>query len=203
MSEKQREDPHVSIRKKIFKPGIGKGDYGFTDFIGTAVSYKSSWQAEACGTIDELNTFIGEAYARNTNERLRADLLRISKDLFILGTDVATTIMSEKGLPRITTKHVHHLEELIVNYELLLSPIRHFVIPVGPPTVTILNQARSVCRRAERQMVHFLKDKKKGHKTNPLTLAYLNRLGDLLFSMARFVMKETKTPEIYWSRENQ
>jgi cob(I)alamin adenosyltransferase len=190
-------------RTKPFKPKIGKGDYGFTDFIGTAVGYKSSWQAEACGTVDELNTLIGEAHTRIANAEIKGVLLKISKDLFVLGADIATSIITEKNIPRITTKHVHRIEELIVEYELVLSPIRHFIIPMGPPSVTILNQARSVCRRAERQMVRFLKDdRRKADKINPLTLAYLNRLGDLLFSMARFVMKESGTPEIYWSRED-
>ena len=191
-------------KARPFKPNIGKGDYGFTDFIGTAVGYKSSWQAEACGTVDELNTLIGEAHARIENAEIKGVLMKISKDLFILGADIATAIMSEKGnIPRITTRHVHRIEEWIVQYELFLSPIRHFIIPMGPPSVTILNQARAVCRRAERQMVRFLKDDpRKADKINALTLAYLNRLGDLMFSMARFVMKESGTPEIYWSRED-
>ena len=189
---------------KPFKPAMGKGDYGFTDFIGTAVGYKSSWQAETCGTIDELNTLIGEAHTRNREEGVRSDLMKISKDLFILGTDVATTIMTEKNnLPRITTKHVHRIEDLILRYELLMSPIRHFIIPMGPPSVTILNQARSVTRRAERQMVRFLReDHRKSLRINPLTLAYLNRLGDLLFAMARYVLKQSGEKEIYWSRED-
>jgi len=187
---------------KPFKPRMGKGDFGFTEFIGTAVSYKSSWQAETCGTIDELNTLIGEAFARIESAEIRPVLLNISKDLFVLGTDVATTIMTEKNLPRITTKHVHRIEDWILQYELLLSPIRNFVIPIGPPTVTVLNLARAVCRRAERQMVRFLRDSRKIEKINPLTLAYLNRLGDLLFAMARFVQKQSGTEEIYWSRED-
>jgi cob(I)alamin adenosyltransferase len=191
-------------KKKPFKPKIGKGDYGFTDFIGTAVGYKSSWQAEACGTVDELNTLIGEAHARIENAEVKRVLMKISKELFVLGADIATSIMTEKDhLPRITTARVHRIEELIVQYELFLSPIRNFVLPMGPPSVTILNQARAVCRRAERQMVRFLKDdSRKAKQINPLTLAYLNRLGDLLFSMARFMMKESGTPEIYWSRED-
>ncbi len=191
-------------KRKPFKPKMGKGDFGFTEFIGSAVTYKSSWQAETCGTIDELNTLIGEAHARIEDPDTRAVLISISKDLFVLGTDVATTIMTEtENLPRITTKHVHRIEDLILQHELLLSPIRNFIIPIGPPTVTILNQSRAVCRRAERQMVRFLKeDSRKVEKINPLTLAYLNRLGDLLFSMARYVMRKSDSPETYWSRED-
>ncbi|OGR54331.1 MAG: ATP:cob(I)alamin adenosyltransferase [Elusimicrobia bacterium RIFCSPLOWO2_02_FULL_39_32] len=186
---------------KLSKPNIGKGDYGSTEFIGTAVAYKSSWQAEACGTVDELNAMIGEAYTRIQQAKVKSDLLRIAKDLFILGTDIANTRMSKKDLPRITTRHIHHIEELIIKYEKSLKRIHHFIVPIGPPSFTILQQARAVCRRAERQLVKFMKSDKTDIKNNPLTLAYLNRLGDLFFEMARFILKESDFPEIYWSRD--
>lgn len=203
MREHSPKKTKSDAKRKPFKPNIGKGDYGFTDFIGTAVGYKSSWQAEACGTVDELNTLIGEAHARIQNPKVRKALLKISKDLFVLGADITASIVTERDhLPRVTTRHVHQVEELIVEHELFLSPIRNFIIPIGPPQVTILNQARAVCRRAERQMVRFLRDHKKHQKINPLTLAYLNRLSDLLFALARFMMKETHTPETYWSRKD-
>lgn len=194
-------NPLIKTQKKI-NHKIKKGDYGFTGYIDLAIAYKSSWQAEACGTVDELNTFIGEAHSRIKNETIRADLLKISKDLFILGANIATSLTKNSNVPQINTRHIHKLEEKIVQYELLLSPLRHFIIPIGPPSVTILHQARAICRRAERDMVQFLKDKNKQNKINPLTLAYLNRLSDLLFSMSRFILKEDNYPEMIWSREN-
>lgn len=191
--------------RKMSKPNIGKGDYGFTDFIGTAIAHKSSWQAEACGTIDELNSFIGECVARNSNAQIVSDLTDISKNLFTLGADVASSMMTEKKLPGITTAHVHHLEELIIKYEENLPVIHSFILPLGPISVTALHQARTVCRRTERLMVRYLVEQKTEQKedaTNPLTLAYLNRLSDVLFAMARFVLKENNQPEIYWTRND-
>ena len=188
------------MKAKPYKSEIGKGDYGSTEFIGTAVAYKSSWQAEACGTVDELNAIVGEAYSRIQNARIKEILLKISKDLFILGTDVANTRMSKKDLPRITTDHIHHREELIVEFEKRITRIHHFVVPIGPFSYTITNHARTVCRRAERQLVKYMKSDKTDSKNNPLTLAYLNRLGDLLFAIARYLLKESDSPEIYWSR---
>ncbi|MBI1979640.1 MAG: cob(I)yrinic acid a,c-diamide adenosyltransferase [Elusimicrobia bacterium] len=187
---------------KLSKPKIGKGDYGSTDFIGTAVAYKSSWQAEACGTIDELNTILGEAFARVQDADIKSILYQISKDLFVLGTDVANTVMSEKGLPRITTFHIHRLEEWIAEHEKPLKKIHHFILPIGPQSFTVLHQARAVCRRAERQLVKYMKSDRTDLKNNPLTLAYLNRLGDLFFALARHVLQETDSPEIYWGRQD-
>lgn len=194
----------AAARKKrvagISKPNIGKGDYGFTDFIGTAVAYKSSWQAEACGSVDELNTFIGEAHARTRDASVKKILMQISRDLFVLGTDIANTMMTNRALPRITPEHIHQIEDWILHFEKPLKPIRHFVLPVGPPQVTVLHQARAVCRRAERQMVKFVKDSKKQAKVNPLTLAYLNRLGDLLFTLSRAITQKLHQKEVFWSR---
>ncbi len=187
-------------RAKIRKPGIGKGDYGFTDFIGTAVAYKSSWQAEACGSVDELNTFVGDAHARIRDAAIRKVLIQISRDLFVLGTDIANTMMSSRAMPRVTTAHVHQIEDWILHFEKGLAPIRNFVLPIGPPQVTVLNQTRAVCRRAERQMVRFVKDQKNDKKVNPLTLAYLNRLGDLLFTLSRHTARKLRQKDVFWSR---
>ena len=71
-------------KSKISKPRIGKGDYGCTEFIGSAVSYKSSWQAEACGTVDELNAILGEVYLRMDNEELKSIILNISHIFIII-----------------------------------------------------------------------------------------------------------------------
>ena len=187
-------------RKRPSKPNIGKGDFGFTGFIGAAVAYKSSWQAEACGTVDELNTVIGEAHARNRHPEVRAALVQVSKDLFSLGADIATTLTGQTKLPQITTAHVHRLEDTIVHFEENLPPLKTFILPIGPAEYTILHHARTVCRRSERQMVRFLKDRKKSERANPLTLAYLNRLSDVLFTLARFVLQESGAPAISWTR---
>lgn len=181
---------------------MGKGDYGFTDFIGTAVAYKSSWQAEACGSVDELNAFLGEAWTRIQNEEIRGILFEISEDLFALGANIANTMMSKPMEPCITPFHVHRIEDRLSDFQNRVNAIRHFVVPIGPPEVTILNISRSVCRRAERQMVKFMKDRRYHDHVNPLILAYLNRLGDLLFTLARFMSKEKKAKEIFWSRKN-
>ncbi len=190
------------LKSKPTKPRIGKGDYGSTDFIGTAVAYKSSWQAEACGTVDELNAMIGEASNRIHNAHIKSALLEIMKDLFILGADIANTKMEKRDLPHIMTKHIHHLENLMIHYEKSLNPIHHFLIPVGPPSFTAIHLARAICRRAERQLVKFFKGTKDEKKYNPLTLAYLNRLGDLFFVMGRLLLQEENSPEISWSRKD-
>lgn len=185
------------------KPKIGKGDYGSTDFIGTAVAYKSSWQAEACGTVDELNAMIGEASNRIQNAKIKSVLLQISKDLFVLGTDIANSKMVKNGLPHIRSKHIHILEDLIVDFEKSLNKIHHFLIPMGPPSFTAIHLARAICRRAERQLVKFMKGTKDEKRYNPLTLAYLNRLGDLFFVIGRVLLQEENSPEIYWSRKDK
>ena len=194
--------PPTSQRLKPFKPKIGKGDYGSTDFIGSAVGYKSSWQAEACGTVDELNAMVGESCNRIQNAFIKSVLLQISKELFILGTDIANTKMSAKDLPHIHSEHIHHLEDLIVHFEKTLAPLHNFLIPMGPPSFTSIHLARAICRRAERQLVKFMKGTKDEKKYNPLTLAYLNRLGDLFFTIGRVLLREANAPEICWSRKD-
>lgn len=181
------------------KPNIGKGDWGFTDMIGIEAAYKGSSQAEACGSADELNAAVGECHCRIRDARVRRVLYAISCDLFVLGADLANSTIANKTLPRITAEHVRRVEYWIVEFERGLPPIRNFILPIASPAPCALNFARAVCRRAERQAVRYLLEKR--DEANPLTLAYLNRLGDLFFTLGRAVMARSGEPETYWSRD--
>jgi cob(I)alamin adenosyltransferase len=176
MSRKREEPVRLD---RIYTRGGDRGETSLGD--GSRVS-KTDPRIEAYGTVDELNSAVGFALAGDLPAVSRPWLERIQNDLFDLGADLSVPFGDEKKERlRITQGQVDRLEELCDLANEGLEPLRSFVLPGGTDGAARLHLARTVCRRAERLAVGLaVLD-----SVNPLAIAYLNRLSDLLFILAR------------------
>lgn len=176
------------------------GDKGTTSLFNGERLPKSSLRVETYGTVDELNSILGLALAFNPPAPVDKDILKIMNLLFNLGSDLATPLNSEtKFKPiRINADNIHWLENKIDDYTEQLPKLKSFILPGGCKSAAFLNQARAVCRRAERLSVKLAENEDIG--TNPLI--FLNRLSDYLFTASRLANRLTSTPEIEWEKED-
>ena len=160
------------------------GDRGETMLASGIRVPKDDPRLEAIGSIDELNSFIGLAIAQGAAPDLQPILIGIQNTLFEVGSDLTFPRKDEKGhlIQRLEERQIHDLEESIDRLTESLNPLRHFILPGGSPAGAILHCARSVCRRAERRAIAIQWKEGEGK----LAIQYLNRLSDLLFTMARF-----------------
>jgi cob(I)alamin adenosyltransferase len=161
------------------------GDTGITSLGDGARVPKTDPRIEAYGTVDELNSFVGLALAGELPADFREWLGQVQNDLFDLGADLAVPLEDERERLRIGQAHVDRLEVLCDRVNAELEPLKSFVLPSGSEAAARLHVARAVCRRAERLVV-ALSDTA---SVNPLAAAYLNRLSDLLFILARAANK--------------
>ncbi len=164
------------------------GDLGETSLGDGARVPKSDPRIEAYGTVDELGAVLGVARTRELPDRFDGWLGRIQNDLFDLGADlavpqdeVARASVRERTRLRIEAAQVTWLEQRCDEVNDRLEPLRSFVLSAGTPAAAELHLARTVARRAERVMVRLAARE----PINPHALAYVNRLSDLLFILAR------------------
>lgn len=174
------------------------GDQGTTGLFGGARVHKTHARIMAYGTVDELNAFLGQAIAALTesgqDEVLRARLVRIQAELFVVGADLATPLEAKPWVPRVDGGMVETLEREIDAMEADLAPLQTFILPGGAPAGAVLHVCRTVCRRAERETVDAA-----GQETvNEFVLVYLNRLSDWLFVAARWINLAHGVPETPW-----
>ena len=172
---------------KLNKIYTKTGDNGTTGLATGPRRLKSDLRVEAYGTIDEANAFIGLARQHtNSLPALDAMLMRIQNDLFDLGADLSTPDTGETLAYeplRIIAAQVTRLETEIDLLNADLEPLRSFVLPGGSSAAATLHMARTVTRRAERQMVELARID--GEIVSLPALAYVNRLSDFLFVAAR------------------
>ena len=170
-----------------------RGDKGETDLLGGVVS-KNSPHTEAIGTIDELNSFIGEIRSLNQDKEIDKLMAKIQDDLFVMGADISA---QEAGkAPAILQSDIDFLESQIDKIAKEIPSTKNFVIPGGDPLAAKLHVTRAVSRRAERKIV-ALSEVATGY-FNDLSLPYLNRLSDLLFVHARLVNTNMCAEEGFW-----
>lgn len=158
-----------------------KGDSGETRLGDGARVAKMDRVIAACSDADELNAQIGQAFATGDLPCRDGDRLRrVQNDLFDVGADLSVPANSERKLAaeRIDASYVDWLEEICDEVNAGLRPLDSFVLPGGGAATAQLHICRTVCRRAERQVLGV------GH-VNPEVVRYLNRLSDLLFVLAR------------------
>ncbi len=181
------------------------GDQGETGLVGGRRVPKDSPRIEAYGTIDELNAIVG--LARTFNEERLADgehhrrldeiLRRIQNELFDVGSELATPPDAEyEGMFKVGPAEVTALERLMDECQATLPPLRSFTLPGGGRINAFLHQARTVCRRAEREILRL----SRAEPVNPWLLAYVNRLSDALFVLGRWVGKHMGEKEYLWER---
>lgn len=174
------------------------GDKGGTALFGGGRVGKDHPRVEAYGNVDELNAALGFARAIESLPRVDEVLVPIQRDLFAIGALLATPdrekMSDQLTKARIDEERIAELERAIDQAEAELEPLRSFIIPGGSPKGAALHVARTVCRRAERHVVHL------SHETElpPLAVIYLNRLSDLLFTLARLANKLLGAGEVTW-----
>jgi len=174
-----------------------RGDDGSTGLFGGPRVRKDDLRVAAYGDVDELNSALGVA-----REELLAfaDLLSLvdslQSELFTLGAELATPDADQapKEVPRIGAEHVKRLEREIDRLTGELPEMKNFILPGGSRAGAALHLCRTVCRRAERKMVSLAD----GAPVSPQALAYVNRLSDLLFVMARAANLRAGGREIPW-----
>jgi len=168
---------------RITKVYTRTGDDGTTALGGGQRVEKDSARIAAYGTVDELSSQIGVAIAWGLDPELSAELLRVQNELFHLGSDLCI-LEEDKArfpVPTIEERHVVALESLMDRLGEEVGPLKNFILPGGSPGAAQLHVARTVCRRAERELVTL----GRAERVGPWTIRYLNRLSDALFVLAR------------------
>ena len=172
------------------------GDAGETSlFDGTRVS-KANPRVDAYGHIDELNAVIGQARAAGLDTWIDERLDRVQQALFAVGAalaDPTSRIAARVTRARLEEGAVTRLEGWIDEAEASLLPLRRFIVPGGSPGGATLHLARTVCRRAERGIIALGPD-----QVDPMVVAYVNRLSDLLFVFARLANRRAGVPDREW-----
>ncbi len=172
------------------------GDDGTTGLIGGDRVSKDASRIEAYGTIDELNSLLGVARSVGLDGDVDRVLLRIQGRLFTIGASLAVprgVSRKEWAVPEITDLDITGLEEDINEAGAGLEPLKRFILPGGTQAAAVLHLARAVARRAERRCVTL------SHRepVEPEVIRYLNRLSDLLFTLARRVNAAAGYEEIH------
>lgn len=171
------------------------GDKGTTGLYGGTRVSKSSPRIAAYGDIDELNAVLGVARAETSLEPIRNALGEVQTTLFTVGAQLASPTVDPK-IEVVTAAHSETLERQIDVITESLSPMRHFILPGGGRTAAFLHLARTVCRRAERAMVHL--NGLPGEGVDHWVLIYINRLSDFLFVLARLANQLEKIEDRAW-----
>lgn len=171
------------------------GDKGKTYLIDGKKVSKAHVRLESYGTVDELNSSLGFVIANLKDKVLIKELLKIQNDLFEAGSQLASSKRNKK-IDIYLEKRVKEFENLIDNWTKTLPKLEHFILP-GGKSGSALHLSRTICRRAERRVV----DLSKRETVDQNVIMYLNRLSDLLFSMARVINKKEKQKEIIWIKK--
>ena len=171
------------------------GDAGQTSLFDKTRVSKADSRVDAYGEVDELNAWLGFVRASGLDDDLDDVIVRIQRDLFALGAQLADP--ADKIAERVTKASlgdddVARLEALIDWLETELPPLARFILAGGSPAGAAVHLARTVCRRAERRMIAL------EPPVHPVLIRYVNRLSDLLFVLARAVNHRAHVPETEW-----
>jgi cob(I)alamin adenosyltransferase len=170
------------------------GDKGKTSLFDGKRVFKSDKKVETYGTIDELNSIIGVSSAFIKIKLINKELEEIQNDLLEIGSSLAVS----QTLPTDQLKNRPlEFEKLIDKLTKQLPPLNQFILPSGGKGGSLLHVARTITRRAERSVVGL----SKSEEIDNTILIYLNRLSDLLFTMARFVNYKEKKKEKIWRKK--
>lgn len=168
------------------------GDTGTTGLADGTRLVKSHARIAALGSVDELNSQLGVLLAEQLPDDIRAALLQIQNDLFDLGGSLA--LPTQDVFPQ---SRIAWLDEQIAHYNAGLPPLREFILPGGARAGALCHVARTVARRAERDLVVLAQD----DAVPQHALPYLNRLSDLLFVLSRCINRSQTVPETLWQRD--
>ncbi len=172
---------------KIYTRTGDDGSTGLGD--GTRVA-KDGPRVEAYGTVDELNSVLGLLLTHDLPDHTRAFVTGLQHELFDLGGELCIP-----GRSVITEEHVRRIERELDAMNETLAPLKEFILPGGTAAAAVCHVARTVCRRAERRTTTLARVE----TISANTVAYLNRLSDLLFVLARFLNAAADCPDVLWS----
>jgi ATP:cob(I)alamin adenosyltransferase len=174
------------------------GDRGDTGLFGGGRVPKSHPRVEAYGDVDELNAVLGFVRATEPMPRIDTLLVPIQQDLFAIGALLATPdrdkMRQHLDKAKIDDARIVELERAIDAADEELEPLRSFILPGGTAKASALHVARTVCRRAERRVVELGSDA----EIPQVVVIYLNRLSDLLFTLARVANRKAGMNEVTW-----
>ena len=190
---------------RITKVYTRTGDKGETALVGGKRVPKDSPRIDAYVTIDELNSIVGLARVFNeesldageAHQFLDGVLCQIQDELFDLGSELATPPeFFKEGMYRVSESEIDRIEKSIDRCQKDLEPLKSFILPGGGRIGAYLHQCRTVCRRAEREILRL----SRSEEINSCALKYVNRLSDLFFVLSRWIAKQTGEPEYLWQR---
>ena len=173
------------------------GDAGQTGLVGGGRVSKTHPRVEAYGDVDELNAALGLARSIELMPRVDEIIVPVQRDLFAIGALLATPdhdkMKRQLEKASIDERRIRELEQAIDDGDAELEPLRSFIVPGGTPKAAALHVARTVCRRAERRVVALDQD-----ELPAIVVVYLNRLSDLLFTLARVANRRAGAGEVTW-----
>ena len=173
------------------------GDEGTTGLFGGGRVSKTHPRVEAYGDVDELNAAIGLARAIEPMPRVDEVLVPLQRDLFAIGALLATPdrakMKHQLEKANVDARRVTEMEHAIDDGDRELEPLKAFIIPGGSAKAAALHVARTVCRRAERRVIALVDE-----EIPPIVVIYLNRMSDLLFTLARVANRRAGTGEVTW-----
>jgi cob(I)alamin adenosyltransferase len=176
------------------------GDGGETALFGGGRVPKDHVRVEAYGTVDELNAVVGWCVVEVADETIRERLQRLQHDLFTLGSELATPPAPERRVrpetPPLPVGRIEEMERWIDEADAELPPLRAFVLPGGTRGAAALHLARTVCRRAERCVVTLAA----ADSVPEPVVTYLNRMSDLLFTLARLENLRAGCADVEWKK---
>ena len=165
------------------------GDAGTTGLGDGSRVAKDCLRIDAIGEVDELNSSLGVLLSCELPQAIRDALLGVQHDLFDVGSDLCVP-----GLSIVSDAHIVRLEELVAQFNDELSPLKEFILPGGTMAAAQAHLTRTVCRRAERRVVHL-----SNHEpVSDFALKYLNRLSDLLFVLGRALNVAGGRGDVLW-----
>jgi cob(I)alamin adenosyltransferase len=164
------------------------GDDGTTGLADGSRIDKDDIRIETMGAVDELNSYVGRILSHKIPTDIREYLTDVQHALFDIGGELAIP-----GTSTVTAEYVAALESSLDDINATLPPLKEFILPGGGGAATATHVARAVCRRAERRLVAL----SRRDDVNEYSRAYLNRLSDLFFVLAR-VLARAHSSEVYW-----
>ena len=174
------------------------GADGETGLFGGGRVSKTHPRVEAYGDVDELNAAIGLARSIELMPRVDEVLVPLQRDLFAIGALLATPdhekMKRQLEKASIDDRRIAELERAIDDGDRELEPLTSFIVPGGTPKAAALHIARTVCRRAERRVIELTTNE----AIPQIVVVYLNRLSDLLFTLARVANRRAGAGEVTW-----
>ncbi len=171
------------------------GDNGTTGLYGGTRVSKSSQRIDVYGSVDDLLSHIGLIHDLIIENEIKLFLVELQAELFSIGSYIASSPDKQTlKLPKLNNRLVEQMEKQIDDWNLTLSPLKHFILPGGHVTSSQIHITRTLCRKVERKCVGFEGEFQERNQI----IIFLNRFSDYLFVLARYINHINNVEEIAW-----